>query len=354
MVTFVTMGGRLGLMQSKSVLQTVSETYGRWFAIIIGIAAFLSGSFFQFGNNLGAATALAALTGTSETIWPLLITPLAMVLVFYAKNLYKVLEKLMLGLVSIMILCFLLNLVFAGPSLQQAAAGFVPSPFPGTALDEIAAIVGTTFVLNACLYQAYLVQSKGWKMSEYRLGKRDAIAGIAILATISILITMTSAAVIHPQGIVVSNAADMAIQLEVLLGKFAKMIFSIGLFAAAFSSLVVNSVIAGGLLSDGLGMGRSMQERAPKLFTTLAMLIGMVVAVFFKGDVVYALVLAQGATLLGAPAIAIALLLLLNNKKVMGQYTNSWWHNGLAFLGLILLMLVVYQIITRLYSIFAA
>jgi Mn2+/Fe2+ NRAMP family transporter len=257
----------------------------------------------------------------------------------------------MLILVSIMIVSFLANLIFAGPSLKQAAEGFVPSAFPGQALGVIAAIVGTTFALNACLYQAYLVQNKGWKKAEYQLGMRDAIVGITMLAAISILITMTSAAVIHPRGIQVSNAADMAIQLEVLLGKFAKMIFSVGLLAAAFSSLVVNSVIAGGLLSDGLGLGRAMQERAPKLFTIAALLIGMLVAVFFKGNVVYALVLAQGATLLGAPAIAIGLLLLLNNKKVMGEYRNSWWHNALASIGLMLLVLVVYQIVVRLYGI---
>ena len=135
----------------------------------------------------------------------------------------------------------------------------------------------------------------------------------------------------------------MAKQLEDLFGPFAKYIFSMGLWAAAFSSLVVNAIMAGGLLSDGLGLGRKMQDTAPKIFTALTMIIGMVVAVFFKGDVVYALILAQASSLFGVPAIGIGLFLLLNNKKVMGDLKNTVAQNIVAIFGLILISIMVYR-----------
>jgi len=66
-------------------------------------------------------------------------------------------------------------------------------------------------------------------------------------------------------------------------------------FAAAFSSLTVNAVVGGNLLSDSLGLGRSMKESGPKLFTALVLVIGMLIAVFFKANIAHALVLAQEA-----------------------------------------------------------
>jgi len=162
------------------------------------------------------------------------------------------------------------------------------------------------------------------------------------------LIIMTSAAALHPRGIQIASAADMAIQLEALFGQFAKYVFSIGLFAAAFSSLLVNAVVGGGLISDGLGMGRTMQEKGPKIFSTIVLLIGMIVAVFFKGNVVYALVLAQASSLFAVPSIGIGLFLLVNNKKVMGDLRNSFWQNVIAVLGLILILIMVYYMYHKL------
>lgn len=113
---------------------------------------------------------------------------------------------------------------------------------------------------------------------------------------------------------------------------------------------LVNSIIGGGLLSDGLGFGRTMQDKAPRMFTVLAMSIGMIIAVFFRGNVVYALVLAQASTLLAAPSIAIGLFLLLNNKKAMGDLTNKSWQNVIAVFGLILILIMVYHMYSKLFT----
>ena len=169
-----------------------------------------------------------------------------------------------------------------------------------------------------------------------------------MLGGISMLVIMTSAAALHPRGIMISTAADMAIQLEALFGQFAKYVFSAGLLAAAFSSLLVNAVIGGGLIADGLGLGRTMQEKGPKIFAAIVLSIGMIVAVFFRGNVVYALVLAQASSLFAVPAIGIGLFLLINNKKVMGKLTNNRWQNIIAVLGLILILIMVYYMYHRL------
>ena len=341
---YVHMASRFGVTQDKTILQTIADNYGRWFAALIGVSSFVMASSFQFGNNLGVATALNTLTGVSENVWPFVFTGAAVVLVFFAKGLYKILEKLMIVLVMTMIIAFLLNLIFTKPDLAATASGFVPS-IPTSGLDELAALVATTFVLHVAIYQSYLSQDKGWKIPDMKRGFRDTVASIIMLGGITGMIIMTSAAALHPKGIMVANAADMAIQLEALFGRFAKIIFSIGLWAAAFSSLTVNAVVGGGLLSDGLGLGRSMEEKAPRIFTITAMVIGMIISLILLNinkNVVSHLIVAQASTLFAVPAVAIGLFLISNNKKVMGKYVNTWRQNILAVFGLVLILLMVY------------
>ena len=350
MIIYTSMALRFGLSNKESILQTIAGKYGRWFAIVIGISAFLSASSFQFGNNLGIGIAMKGITGIREQIWPFIFTPLGLILVFWAKNLYKILEKLMLIMVMIMIVAFVINLLPAKPDIGQLAAGFVPHTFSPQNLDVISALVATTFVLNGAIYQAYLVQDKGWSLQNKQQGLNDTYMGISMLAIISGLVIITSSAILHPLGITVNSAADMAIQLESLFGKYAKIVFSFGLLAAAFSSLMVNAVMGGGLLSDGLGLGRSMNDKMPKIFTSVILLAGMIVAVLFKGNAVYALILAQASSILAVPLIAIGLFLIVNSKKVMREFKNNLWQNILALIGFVLICLMVYYMFTRIFS----
>lgn len=348
MIIYTAMSVRFGILHEQTVLQTISDKYSKCFALSIGIAAFIAASSWQFGNNLGIGIAMESITGVEESFWPLLFTPLGIILIFFAKNLYKVLEKIMMFLVMIMIAAFAINLFLINPSILSISKGLFPTSFSTNNLDEIAALVATTFSLPSAMYQAYLVQDKGWKKGDLKQGIISTNMGVLMLALITLMIIITSAAALHPQGIVVASATDMALQLENIFGKSAMYIFSAGLCAAAFSSLMVNSIIGGGLLADSLGLGRSMSEKMPKIFTIAILLIGMLVAVFFKGQVMYALIMAQASSVFGVPLIAIGLFALSNNKKIMGINKNSKYQNAIAIFGLVLISMMVYYMFNKL------
>ncbi len=348
MIVYTTMSVRFGIANSGSLLQTIAAIYGRWFAAAIGIAAFIAATSWQFGNNLGIGIAMQEIAGVGEKIWPLIFTPLGMVLIFIATDLYKILEKLMTVMVMIMIAAFAFNLFLIKPSVADTLSGFIPGKFSAVSFGEISAMVATTFALPAALYQAYLAQDKGWKENNIKEGVISSNMGVVMLTLITLMIITTSAAALYPRGIVVNSAADMAMQLERLFGSYAKYFFSAGLCAAAFSSLMVNAVIGGGLLSDSLGLGRRMNEKIPKLFTLIILLIGMLIAVFFRGNIIYALIMAQASSIFGVPLIAIGLFLIANNKTLMNGHTNSKLQNALAILGFILVSIMVYYMVKRL------
>ena len=342
MITYTSMAARFGVVNSNSILQSMADQYGRWFAIVIGISAFLSSSSFQFGNNLGIGIGMEGITGINERIWPIVFTSLGIIFIFWAKNLYKLLERLMMFLVLLMILAFFLNLILTRPSFVPLARGFIPSMPSANSLSVVAALMATSFSLAAALYQSYLAQDKGWKRENLKNSLKDSYLGILLLAIISATILITSAAALFPRGILVTSAADMALQLEALFGGYAKVFFSLGLCAASFSSMMVNSVIGGGLLADGFGLGRSMNNPRTKIFIIAVLLIGMLVAVFFRGNVIYAMIMAQASSMLAVPLIAIGLFLVLNNKKVMGDQRNNLLQNIIAIAGFIVISLMVF------------
>jgi manganese transport protein len=342
MITYTSMGARFGVVNSKSLLQSIADKYGRWFAVLIGISAFLSSSSFQFGNNLGLGIGMEGITGINERIWPFIFTPLGIILIFWAKNLYKVLENLMKFMVMIMIFAFFINLLLTKPEIAPLASGLVPRRITPDSLNIVAALMATSFALAAALYQSYLAQDKGWKVENMKKSMKDTYIGVLLLAIISATLLITSAAALHSRGITVNSAADMALQMEALFGSSAKIIFSVGLCAAAFSSMMVNSVIGGGLLADGLGLGRSMNDKTTKIFIIAILLIGMLVAVFFKGNVIYALIMAQASSMLAVPLIAIGLFLMLNNKKLMGKHRNNLVQNIIAIIGFLVIIGMVY------------
>ncbi len=348
MITYTSMAARFGIVSESSILQTISKKYSKFFAASIGIAAFFAATSWQFGNNLGIGIAMKEITGINEIAWSLFFTPLGMILIFFAKNLYKVLEKLMILMVMLMITAFAFNLILIQPNIVSVAKGFIPLSLSTNNFDEIAALVATTFSLPAAIYQAYLVRDKGWKKNNLKEGVLSSNMGVMMLGLITLMIIITSAAALYPKGIVVNSAADMAMQLEVLFGSYAKYVFSIGLSAAAFSSLMVNAVIGGGLLSDSLNMGRSMNDKMPKIFTSIILVVGMLVAVFFKGNIIYALIMAQASSLLGVPLIAIGIFLIANNKQIMGKYVNSKIQNGVGIFGFILIIIMVYYMFNKL------
>ena len=133
-----------------------------------------------------------------------------------------------------MILAFAANLAVSSPDWSSIGAGFLPSKIDPGNLTKLAAIVATSFSVMAALFQSYLVQAKGWGPNETKRGMQDSAIGIVALSTISMMVMITSATVLGSRGIKVANAADMALQLEPLLGSWAKWLFCLGLWGSLF------------------------------------------------------------------------------------------------------------------------
>jgi Mn2+/Fe2+ NRAMP family transporter len=131
--------------------------------------------------------------------------------------------------------------------------------------------------------------------------------------------------------------------LEPLFGAIGPMLFFLGVFSAAYSSFLVNSMIGGFILADGLGMGSSPEDRWPRIFTIIVLLTGMGVGLYCilvlnEQSPVELIVAAQAVTVVASPLVAGSLLWLTSKREVMGKNVNGPVLTGLGVVGLILLL----------------
>lgn len=295
MASFLGLFMRFGIYSDDTFLDVTAQKLGRWFAVLCGIAIFLVSAAFQFGNSLGVTAGMQAVfgDGVPQYVWPVAFTTAAIVFMFGFRKIYGVLEKMMTFFLVFMVCAFLFNLIWAilkKPEpvdvLVKAAQGATMPSLPAS-VDwvVISGLVGTTFCISAAFFQAYLVKAKGWTEKDLASGLTDTVLASVMLTLIGTIIMMTAATVLYPHegridfGIMISS-------LRTTFGPGAKIIFSIGFWAAAFSSFITNSLIGGVLLNDGLGMGGKLESFASKFFASCVLLIGMTTALFIiRADV---------------------------------------------------------------------
>lgn len=330
MMVFTTMAARIGILNQESILSLVARHYGRWLAILIGCLAFAVCAGFQSSNYIACSTALEALTGVRELVWMFIVGAAGLGFVFGARQLYRLLEKAMTVLVAVMLVAFLFNLIVARPDPLELFHGLIPRGWPIELTGLMIALSATTFSVIAALYQSSLARQKGWQKEDLRTGVKESIVGISALFCVSLMIMWTAATVL--KGANIANAADLSNQLKPLLGDTSVWFFSAGFLAAGFSSTVINAMIGGALLADGLGFDSRLNNPPARWLTTAAMAVGLGAGIYLmrSGTAIGGILIAQKSTILTVPLVAIVMLIMANDPRIVGKHRSQLWQNILA------------------------
>lgn len=313
MLCFVDLAVRIGLSTDTGPVATIERRLGRVIAAGVGIGGFLVTASFQAGNSAGTGAAGSVLFGGGTAIFAALFTLLG-VGFLWLPSFYKYLERTMVVIILAMLLIFVITAVVSRPDPLAVLGGLVPSLPTGSSALVVGA-TATTFSVVGALYQIQLVREKGWGPADYRTARRDAVVGSLILGALSLVIMVAAAAVLHPAGVKVTAPTDMATILTPTVGRWATVLFALGLWAAAFSSLVGNSTIGGGLLAGTFKIDRGGLQSVPvKVCITAVMVLGGVVAIAFGRVPLQLIITAQAVTILVAPLIGIVMLVLARHR----------------------------------------
>ncbi|WP_435319700.1 Nramp family divalent metal transporter [Haloarchaeobius sp. TZWSO28] len=324
------MSARLGLVSREGLGEALRERFDNPAATYIAIALVVSAigigtAAYETGNIIGGAAGLAVMTGISENVWGPLMGICAGALLWTGR--YKLIEKALVGLIAIMAFSFVLDAIIIGPDFGKVAAGFVPSVPEGSAF-LITGLVGTTVVGYNLFLHASSVQERWDGPEDLPESRTDTILSIVLGGAITCAILITAAAA-FPVGTNIDNVGTMAEQIEPLVGTQAKVLFSIGLFAAGFTS-ATTAPLAGAYATAG-ALGWDADLKSTRFRAVWGSILGVGVLFSALGySPVQAIVFAQVANGVLLPIVAIFLIYVMNDGDILGKYTNSTLQNVLG------------------------
>jgi Mn2+/Fe2+ NRAMP family transporter len=347
MIFFTDMSVRLGIATPTSLITSIKDHLGKWVGVLAGFGVFGITLMFSVGNAVGSGLGLSLVFGGSPVLWTIVCT-IAVGIVLAFRNVYGIVEKVLLVIVVLMALAFIASTVVAQPDWYRALEGSVPT-LPAGSEILVVALVGTNFSINAAFYTSYGIKEHRRTRADYRdITLADTIPGIVAPGIMTALVIMVAAAVLGRTGAEAGTINALASVFTPLAGPVGSMIFALGLSGAAFSSMIANATAGGTMVSDALGRGAKAGSPMARIFTGMILAFGLITTLSFQSSPVGLIVIAQSLTVLIAPLLGVLIVVMANKAYVMGDLRNKWWHNLFAAIGLIAIIASSIRLITTL------
>lgn len=317
------MSARLGIVTQNGLGEAIANTFDdpllkKISIVLVGVSIVSGCAAYIAGDLAGTALGLTTIIGGKSNIVAPLIGVAVLILVFLGS--FKMLERLLTALVGLMAVIFVTTMIVAKPDLGQVLSGaFIPR-IPQNSLLTVIAVIGTTIVPYNFFIHAASAKNNWKDPDELELSKWDIYFSITVGGLITAAILITSATLMR--GMDVQTAADLSIQLEPLLGKFAKYFLSIGLFAAGLSSAIATPLGASYTLAGLLGWKYDNSDKRFKYTNIIIVLIGIIGSGtgFNPISLILASQALNGITL---PVVVIFLVIATSRRKILGEYINN-------------------------------
>ena len=335
------MGVRLGIVSGRGLADLIRERVGIKITVILMFALLLT----NFGNVLAEFSGIAVSSGIFN-VPRFVALPVAALFVWLlvVKGNYKSVEKVFL-LASALYISYIVAGYLAQPNWTLAAKNII---FPQLSLSTayitmVIGVIGTTIAPWQMFYIQASVVEKGVSLKNLKYSKIDAVFGAMAVNFIAFFIVIACAATIFAHGIPVNNVADVSKALIPLAGNYASILFAFGflnasLFAASILPLATSYFVCE-MLGFEAGVNKGFRE-AP-VFHGLYLgliLMAVIIIMFPNAPLLSILFFSQVANGLLLPFILIFMLLLINDKKIMGEHVNSKLFNYIAGITIAILI----------------
>jgi Mn2+/Fe2+ NRAMP family transporter len=332
---------RLTILSGKTLIHLIRTRFGNLAALVI-----IAGLMVTVISSVIGVTAIAAdvfqewtrmlspgAKGLHPAISALVMITLLYYLFWFGKHRFFL--RAMSVIVAVMGISFIGSMFMVIPSASDIIKGMIPEVPDGTDAHLIlAGLVGTTMASVVLLSRTYLVAEQKWTLKDLKVENRDAVFSLVMTFLVSASIVAAAAGTMYPRGIVVDKAIDMVKTLEPITGAMASSVFVLGIIAAAFSSLFPNYLLGPWMVYDYRDKARNMSRTGVRLAVLGVALLGLIVPVF-HGNPVIIMIASQAVSPILMPLLILFVFILINNKKMVGNYRNPLILNiglGLTFL----------------------
>jgi Mn2+/Fe2+ NRAMP family transporter len=341
---------RLGTVTGKGHARLIREYYGLGWAwvslgtmLITNVAALVT----EFAGIAGAAL----IFGLPPAPLVIFAALLLVVVIFTAK--YKRAEMFAFALCSVELL-FIPAAFAAHPPVHDIVMQGIFGKQPlhdYNYLLLIASNIGAVIMPWMIFYQQSATVDKGLKVPDLNFARFDTALGAVLTQGIMIAIIITTAATLFVHNIPVSDAAHAALAFQPLVGRFAGVTFGVGLIGASMLGAFVVSLATAWAFGEAFGWRCSLNDglRA-KRFTALyvaCVVIAAAIVLIPNLPLVQITVYVEAFNGFVLPVVLSFLLVLVNDKRVIGDRHNTAVGNAITFsLSAVIIVLGVFFMVT--------
>lgn len=328
------MAARMGAITGKGLSDLIREEFGLRMTFFTMLVLSLA----DFGNIASEFAGIASgvgIFGVSKYI----SVPLGAILVWSAivRGSYKPVERVLLVL-SLVYFAYPVSAFLAKPDWGLALKDTLIPQFnsdPGY-LVMIVGLIGTTITPWMQFYLQASIVEKGVTRRNYGLSRIDVIFGCIVTDVIAFFIVVACAATIfHSQHRDITDVADAARALAPFAGKFAAILFGVGLVNASLMSAAILPLATAYNICEGLGFESGVDRRFGEAKIFYSLYTGLIVCgagfvLIPQMPLLKVILLSQVANGILLPFVLTFMMLLINRPRLMGEYTNKFWGNLIA------------------------
>jgi len=341
LVVIQEMCSRMGVVTGKGLADLIREKFGAK-VTFYAMVAFLVSNLINTVCEFSGIAASCEIFGIPKHV----SLPIAAVCIWWivAKGTYKSVEKIFL-VACLFYFSYIITGFLAHPSWGEVVGEAMRPRFSmnQATIVMIMGVIGTTIAPWMQFYQQSTVVEKGINVKDYRFARLDVIIGGIVVNIVAIFIIISCAATLFKSGIRVESAKDAALALKPLAGRNCSSLFALGLLNASLFSAMILPIATSYSICEGLGWENGVDKRlkeAPQFYFlfTLLLIIGAGVIMLPRVNLVTVMLLSQVTNSVFLPFVLIFMLLLINDRRLMGAYRNSGFFNIVSWTTVIILI----------------
>jgi NRAMP (natural resistance-associated macrophage protein)-like metal ion transporter len=329
------MCARMGVVSGKGLSDLIRERFGARITFYLMIVLFLT----NLGNTISEFAGVAAsmeLFGVSKYI----SVPISAAIVWWlvVKGNYKSVEKVFL-FACVFYLSYIISGFMGKPDWHAIGTSFLkPTIRMDTGwLTMAVGVIGTTIAPWMQFYLQSSVVDKGLKAEDYQYTRMDVIIGSVTVNVVAFFIIMLCAVTLFQNGIRIESAKDAAQALAPLAGEYASWLFAFGLLNASLFAASILPISTAYTICEAFGWESSLNRKfleAPQFYGLYSLMVFLGAGIILLPDMPLITIMYYSQVINGAilPVILIFMLLLVNDRKIMREYTNSLAMNIVSWL----------------------
>lgn len=342
------MSARMGAVTGKGLADLIRENFGVKFTVAVMIGLLIA----DLGNTVAEFAGIAAsmeIYGVTKYI----SVPLSALFVWYIvlRGTYRSVEKIFL-IASLFYVTYIISGILSKPDWMVVGKAFLRPSFDWSTgyLTMLIGVVGTTIAPWMQFYIQSAIVEKGITSREYAMSRLDVVIGCFTTDIVAAFIIIACGATLFAHGIQIETAKDAAISLAPLAGNWAANLFAFGLFNASMFSASILPLATAYYICEALGFEAGVNktwDEAPSFYSLFTALIvaGAAIILIPHAPLIPIMVWSQVVNGALLPFILIFMLVLINDRKLMGAYTNSRAFNWVAWVTTVVMIVLTLMLV---------